>query len=128
MAAFHSMPSQVSSQDISQILNPALANSITNVPGNHGILPPQPASSFVPVMYWPPPNAFLPGPYTSTYGYPSFPSAANYLSIQTQPYFNHPKLLEGSGKNDLASDETDSDTDSSTSGCSGHKQSPEFHK
>ncbi|XP_047164110.1 uncharacterized protein LOC124833631 isoform X2 [Vigna umbellata] len=116
MAAFHSMPSQVSSQDISHILNPALVNSITNVSGNHGMLPPQPASSFVPVMYWPPPNAFLPGPYTSTYGYHSFPAAANYLSIQTQPYFNHPKSLEDSRKNDLVSHETNSDTDSSTSG------------
>ncbi|XP_014506777.1 uncharacterized protein LOC106766570 isoform X2 [Vigna radiata var. radiata] len=116
MAAFHSMPSQVSSQDISHILNPVLANSITNVSGNHGMLPPQPASSFVPVMYWPPPNVFLPGPYTSTYGYHSFPAAANYLSIHTQPYFNHPKSLEDSGKNDLVSHETNSDTDSSTSG------------
>ncbi|CAJ1941338.1 unnamed protein product [Sphenostylis stenocarpa] len=121
MAAFHSMPSQVSSQDSSHIPNPALANSITNASCNHRMLPPQPASTFVPVMYWPPPNAFLPGPYPSTYGYHSFPSATNYMSIQTQPYFNHPKLLEGSGKNDLASDETDSDTDSSSSGCSGIK-------
>ncbi|KAL9325490.1 hypothetical protein ACSQ67_006135 [Phaseolus vulgaris] len=128
MAAFHSMPSQVSSQDNSHILNPAPANSITNVSGNHGILLPQPASSFLPVMYWPPPNAFLPVPYTSTYGYHSFPTAANYVSIQTQPYLNHPKSLEGSGKNDLASDETDSDTDSSTSGCSEHKKSPAVHK
>ncbi|WVZ09948.1 hypothetical protein V8G54_014478 [Vigna mungo] len=116
MAAFHSMPSQVSSQDISHILNPVLANSITNVSGNHGMLPPQPASSFVPVMYWPPPNVFLPGPYTSAYGYHSFPAAANYLSIQTQPYFNPSKSLEDSGKNDLVSHETNSDPDSSTSG------------
>ncbi|TKY54016.1 hypothetical protein E2542_SST18422 [Spatholobus suberectus] len=128
-AAFHSMTSQISSQDTSHMPNPALATSSTNVYANHRMLPPQPANTFVPMMYWPPPNAFLPGPYPSTYGYQSFPSAANYMSFQTQPYYNHPQLLEGSGsgKNDLASDETDSDSYSSSSGCSGHKR-PAFHK
>ncbi|KAL5182406.1 hypothetical protein HKD37_17G046546 [Glycine soja] len=126
MAAFHSMPSQISSQDTPHMPNPAFSPSNAN----HRMLPPppQPASTFVPVMYWPPPNAFLPGPYPSTYGYHSFPSAANYMSFQTQPYYNNPKLLEGSGKKDLASDETESDTDSSSSGCSEHKQRPAFHK
>ncbi|KAK7363741.1 hypothetical protein VNO77_05895 [Canavalia gladiata] len=127
MTAFHSMPSQIS-KDTSHIPNPAIAPSSTYVLGNHSsyhILPPQPASTFVPVMYWPPPNAFLPGPYPSSYGYQSFPSSANYMSFQTQPYYNHPtcssslpKLLEGSGKNDLPSDQSDSgsDTDSNSSG------------
>ncbi|KAK7264477.1 hypothetical protein RJT34_32086 [Clitoria ternatea] len=130
MAAFHSMPSQISSKDPS---------STTNVPGNHcsyRVLPPQPAaaSTFIPLMYWPPPNAFLPGSYPSTYGYQSFPSTANYMSFQTQPYYNHPncssslpKLLEGSEKNDLASDQSDSDSDTSTSGCTDHKQKPALH-
>ncbi|KAK7387762.1 hypothetical protein VNO78_22554 [Psophocarpus tetragonolobus] len=122
MAAFHSMRSQISSQDTSHVPNPAL------VTANHGMLPPQSASTFVPVMYWPPSNAFLPGPYPSTYGYHSFPSAANYMSFQTQLYYNQPKLLEGSGKNDLTSDETDSDSDSSSSGCSGHNHRPAIHK
>ncbi|KHN35743.1 hypothetical protein glysoja_039529 [Glycine soja] len=118
MAAFHSMPSQISSQETPHTPNPALSPSNAN---HRMLLLSQPASTFVPVMYWPPPNAFLPGPYPSTFGYHSFPSAANYMSFQTQPHYNHTKLLEGSGKNDLASDETDSDSDSSCSGCSGHK-------
>ncbi|XP_029129230.1 uncharacterized protein LOC114916520 isoform X2 [Cajanus cajan] len=125
MAAFHSMPSQISSQDTSHMPNLALATSSTN---NHSMLPPQPANTFVPVMYWPPPNAFFPGPYPSTYGYHSFPSAGNYMSFQTQPHYNHPNMLEGSGKNDLASDESDSDSDSSNSGCSESKERPAFHK
>ncbi|KAL2339185.1 hypothetical protein Fmac_013631 [Flemingia macrophylla] len=124
MAAFHSMPSQISSRDTSHMTNLALATSSTN----HCMLPPQPASTFVPVMYWPPPNAFLLGPYASTYGYHSFPSAANYMSFQTQPYYSHPNMLEGTGKNDLAYDETDSDSDSSNSGCSKSKERPAAHK
>jgi len=74
------MASEVSSQDISHILNQLFAN----------------VSGF------------------STYGYHSFPSAANFVSIQTHPYFNHPNSLEDNGNNDLASDETDRDTDSRT--------------
>lgn len=144
MAAFHSMPSQIS-QDTCHMPNPALATCSTNPSGNHSsyhhMLPPQPASTFVPLMYWPhpPPNAFLPGPYPSTtFGYhQSFPSTANYMSFQTRPYYNHPtcnfclpKLLEGigSGKNDSALDETESDSDSNRSGGNEHKQGPEFHK
>ncbi|RDX81389.1 hypothetical protein CR513_37940, partial [Mucuna pruriens] len=128
MAAFHSMPSQKSSQDTSHIPNQGLATCSANVSGNHPMLLPQPASTFVPVMYWPPPNAFLHGPYPSTYGYQSFPSAANYMSFQTRPYYNDPKLLESSGKKDLASDESDSDSDSSSSGCSERKEKLAFHK
>ncbi|XP_027192492.2 uncharacterized protein [Cicer arietinum] len=93
---------------------------------------PQPAaaSTFLPVMYWqPPPTAFLPGMYPSTFGYQSFPSTASYMSFQTRPYYyNHPtcnfsleKLLEGSGKNETASDETESDTYHSST---KHKQGP----
>ena len=136
MAAFHSIPSQIS-QDTPHMPNPVLAPSSTNVPGNHSsyrMLPPQPASTFVPVMYWPPPNAFLHGPYPSTYGYQSFPSTANYMPFHTQPYYNHPtcssslpKLSEGSGKNDLASEESDSASDSSSGGTE-QKQWPALHK
>ncbi|CAL0325849.1 unnamed protein product [Lupinus luteus] len=105
MAAFHSMTSQISPNTYH---------------GLHSMLPPQPASSFVPILYWPPPNAFVPGPYPSTNGYQSFPNTPNYMSFQTQPYYNYPacissvpKLVEGSGKNDLATDESDSHSDSS---------------
>ncbi|KAK7292410.1 hypothetical protein RIF29_08189 [Crotalaria pallida] len=107
MAAFHSMASNISQDTCG---------------GSYCMLAPQPSSTFVPMpmTYWPPPNAFVSGPYPSTYGYQSFPNTPNYMSFHTQPYYNHPtccssvpKLVEGSGKNDLASDETDSDSDSS---------------
>lgn len=112
MAAFHSVPSQ-SSQNTSHMPNPS----------SYPMLPPQPSSAFVPVMYWPPPNAFLHGPYPSTYACQSFPSTANYTSIQTQPYYNNhtssssfPKLLlEGNAKNDPASEESENDSNSSSS-------------
>ncbi|OIW00063.1 hypothetical protein TanjilG_26400 [Lupinus angustifolius] len=100
MAAFHSMASQISPNTYH---------------GLHSMLPPQPTSSFVPILYWPPSNAFVPGPYPSTNGYQCFPNTPNYMSFQTQPYYNYPtcissvsKLVEGSGKNDLATDESDS--------------------
>ncbi|MED6161722.1 hypothetical protein PIB30_063373 [Stylosanthes scabra] len=97
MAAFHSIPIP------SQIFQP-----------------PQPTNTIVPVMYWGPPNAYVHGPYPSTYGFQSLPCAASYMPFHTtQPYYNHPscsstlpKLLEGAGKNDLASEQCDSDTDS----------------
>ncbi|CAJ2649508.1 unnamed protein product [Trifolium pratense] len=134
MTPFHSMPSQIS-QNSSHMPNPALAPYSTNISGNislHQMLPPQPAAStFLPVMYWPPlpPTAFFPGPYPSTFGYHSLPSTASYMSFQTQPYYyNHPtcnfsleKLLDGRVKNESTSDETESDTDSS-GGCTEHKQ------
>ncbi|MED6144126.1 hypothetical protein PIB30_012480 [Stylosanthes scabra] len=119
MAAFHSIPfpSQISQDTPHPMPNPILAT------GNHNsncMLPPQPANAIVPVMYWAPPNAYVHGPYPSAYGFQSLPCAASYMPFHTtQPYYNHPscsstlpKLLEGTGKNDLASEQCDSDTDS----------------
>jgi hypothetical protein len=131
MTPFHSMPSQIS-QNSSHMPNPALVPYSTNH-SSYQMLPPQPtaASTFLPVMYWPPPppTAFFPGPYPTTFGYHSLPSTASYMSFQTRPYYyNHPtcnfsleKLLDGRGKSEPASDETESDTDSSGS-CTEHKQ------
>jgi hypothetical protein len=128
---FHSMPSQIS-QNSSHMPNPALVPYSTNH-SSYQMQPPQPtaANTFLPVMYWPPPppTAFFPGPYPTTFGYHSLPSTASYMSFQTRPYYyNHPtcnfsleKLLDGRGKNESASDETESDTDSS-GGCTEHKQ------
>ncbi|KAI4295892.1 hypothetical protein L6164_035889 [Bauhinia variegata] len=122
MATFHSMPSQ-NSQDTCQMPNPLLAPpSTTNT--SYPMLPPPPRSTFLPIMYWPPPNAFPPGPYPSTYGYQSFPPPANYFTFHSHPYYNHPsiaKLMEGSGMNDLASEESESDS-GSTSGGTEQKQ------
>ncbi|WJX91334.1 hypothetical protein P8452_73125 [Trifolium repens] len=128
---FHSMPSQIS-QNSSHMPNPALVPYSTNH-SSYQMQPPQPtaANTFLPVMYWPPPppTAFFPGPYPTTFGYHSLPSTASYMSFQTRPYYyNHPtcnfsleKLLDGRGKSEPASDETESDTDSSGS-CTEHKQ------
>ncbi|QHO51017.1 hypothetical protein HN51_002787 [Arachis hypogaea] len=119
MAAFHSIPfpSQISQDTPHHMPNPTLATGNNN---SYYMLPPQPASTIVPVMYWPPPNTYLHGHYPSTYGYQFLPCAASYMPFHTtQPNYNHPscsstlpKLLEGGGKNDLASEQCDSDTDS----------------
>lgn len=98
--------------------------------------PPQPTSAaYMPIMYWPPPpppiNAF---PYGC---YQSFPSTANYISFQTQPYYNLPTssssvpklILEGNGKNDVkSSDQTDSDSDCSSSEGTQQKQREDIFK
>ncbi|KAI9123773.1 hypothetical protein K1719_005073 [Acacia pycnantha] len=114
MAAFHS-------QDTSQLRN--------NNNASYQILPPlQPTTAYVPLMYWPPPPSAFPYAY-----HQSFPSAASYLSFQSQPHFNHQTysssvtmttklLLEGSGKNEVASDQIDSDSGSSDPGGIHEKQ------
>ncbi|KAK4259002.1 hypothetical protein QN277_005382 [Acacia crassicarpa] len=116
MAAFHS-------QDTSQVRN--------NHNVSYQIQPPlqvQPTTAYVPLMYWPPPPSAFPYAY-----HQSFPSAASYLSFQSQPHFNHQTnsssvtmttklLLGGSGKNEVASDQIDSDSGSSNPGSIHEKQ------
>ncbi|XP_050371481.1 uncharacterized protein LOC126789378 isoform X2 [Argentina anserina] len=107
------------------ISNTLITNAGTNIsyhnPNPYHIFPPQPSNTFIPMVYWPPPNAFSPGlPYQSTYGYQSYPSAGNYF-LHPQPYYNHPscgplvpKTVEVEGKNDMAL-AADSDYDCSSS-------------
>lgn len=127
MSAFHhqSIPSQP--QTPLEISNSVIPNSSNNVsfpnqtPYHHHMLSPQPANTFVPaVMYWPPPNTYPPTapPYTPTYGYQTYPSAGNYISIRPQPYYtplNIPKTTEGDRKNETALKEDGCDSDSSSS-------------
>ncbi|KAI9197538.1 hypothetical protein LWI28_000328 [Acer negundo] len=124
-AAFQSMPSQTHA-DTSLVSNQVITNTGTNLSYHnqspYHIFPSQPANTFMPMIYWPPPNAFPPGPFPTAYGYRSFPSTANYISIHPQPYSYHPscspfipKTVEGSGKNNVASEEADSDSDSTSS-------------
>ncbi|GLT68193.1 hypothetical protein SLA2020_404480 [Shorea laevis] len=108
MAAVQPMPSQTSA-DTLEISNPA----------PYHVFPQQQANAFLPIMFWPPPNPFPPGPYPSTYG---FPSTANYISIHQQPYYNNPSSspftpnkVAGTQKNNVALVEADSDSDSSSS-------------
>ncbi|KAA8515505.1 hypothetical protein F0562_018883 [Nyssa sinensis] len=89
---------------------------------SYSMFPPHPANAFVPMMYWPPHNAFPPCPYPSSYGYQSFPSTGNFISIHPQSYYSHPssnplipKMVKGTGKNDATSEEADSDSNSSSS-------------
>lgn len=96
---------------------------------SYPILPPYPSSSFVPMMYWPPPNVFPPCPYPSSYGYRPFPASGSYMSIHPQPYYSHSpcspmnsKLVEGTKKNNAASAETDSDSNSSSSSTAEPKE------
>lgn len=131
MAAFQSVQSQHQTPlDASTISNTAISNLSTNNASYRNqtpyqMLPSQPANAFMPLMYWPPPNIYPPGPYTSTYGgYRSFPSTGNYISIHPQPYYSHPscspfipKMTEGGVKNEMALMEessTDSDINSSS--------------
>ncbi|KAK8664877.1 hypothetical protein V6N13_084650 [Hibiscus sabdariffa] len=126
MAAFQNTPSQAPA-DTSRA-----SNTTTKSPGNnisyhnqapYHLFPPQPANSFMPPMvFWPPPNVFPSGAYPTAYGYRSFPTNANYVSIHPRPYYNHhssscftPKIIEGIQKNASASSERHSDSDSSSS-------------
>ncbi|KAJ7967689.1 Homer protein isoform 2 [Quillaja saponaria] len=132
MATFQPVQSQVLT-DAPQMSNPVLANSGTQVSHNHNLyhmFQPRPANAFMPMMYWPPPTAFPPAPYPSTYGYQSFPSTGNYISFHPWPYYGHPScsssipnLLEGSGKNKVTGEETVSESDNSSS-SSKQKQKP----
>ncbi|KAK2644484.1 hypothetical protein Ddye_019679 [Dipteronia dyeriana] len=125
-AAFQSMPSQTHAET-HLVSNQVITNSGSNNFSYHNqspyhIFPPQPANTYMPMIYWPPPNAFPPGPFPTAYGYRSFPSTANYISIHPQPYSYHPscspfvpKSVEGSGKNNVASEEAESDSDCTSS-------------
>ncbi|CAL5345700.1 unnamed protein product [Camellia sinensis] len=92
--------------------------------------PPHPANSFVPMLYWPPANAFPPCPYpSSSYGYQSFPSTGNYTPVHPQPYYSHtliPKVSEVRETNDGALKKSDSDSVSSSSGTEPKQERTSF--
>ncbi|XP_057498899.1 uncharacterized protein LOC130783345 [Actinidia eriantha] len=124
-AAFLSLPSQPPA-DSSTFSNPVVTSTIPHVSyhnqTSHPMLPPHPPNAFVPMMYWPPPNAFPPCPYPSLYGYQSFNSTGNYVSVHTQPYYARPScnslipaMAEGGEKNVAALEGADSDSESSSS-------------
>ncbi|XWS19416.1 hypothetical protein CRYUN_Cryun31cG0013900 [Craigia yunnanensis] len=125
LAAFQSSPTQAQA-DTTQVSNTMMKSHGNNVSYHnqtpYHLFPPQPAYTFMPMVYWPPPNVFPPSPYPTTYGYRSYPTNANYISSHPQPYYNHPssssffpKIIEGNGKDISASLEPDSDSDSSSS-------------
>lgn len=124
IASFQSMTSQTP-VDTLQTSNPVLTTSgpdVFHTRTPYPMFPSQPANAFLPMLYWPPPNTFPPCPYPASYGYQSFPSAGNYMSMHPQPYYSQPscspfipKMVEDSRKNDIASEEADSDSDSSAS-------------
>ncbi|RVW46011.1 hypothetical protein CK203_068565 [Vitis vinifera] len=125
IASFQSMTSHAPA-DALQISNPVVSSSGPDVSFHnqtpYPMFPPQPANAFMPMMYWPPPNTFPPCPYPTSYGYQSFPSTGNYMSVHPQPYYSQPscnpfipKMVEDTRKNDVASEEADSDSDSSSS-------------
>lgn len=124
LAGFQSMPSQTHAD------TPVITSSDTKVsyPNQtpYHMFPPQATNTFMPMLYWPPPNAFPPGSYPAPYGYQSFPfpANANYVSIHPQTYNNNlpscspfiPKVVEATAKNNnVALEESDSDSDSSSS-------------
>lgn len=124
MAAFQSMPSQTHAD------TPVITSSGTKIsyPSQtpYHIFPPQATNTFMPMLYWPPPNALPPRSYPTTYGYQSFPfpATANSVSIHPQTYNNNhpscspfiPKVVEATAKNNnVALEEPDSDSDSSSS-------------
>ncbi|OMO76805.1 hypothetical protein CCACVL1_15411 [Corchorus capsularis] len=124
MAAVQSKKPLQTPADTAKLSNAMVKSVGNNNVSYHGqlqyhLFPPQPANAFMPMVYWPPPpNVFPPGPYPTTYGYRSFPTNSNYMSIHPQPYYNHyssssfiTKVIEGNGKDVSA----DSDSDSSSS-------------
>ncbi|OVA10536.1 hypothetical protein BVC80_8987g7 [Macleaya cordata] len=124
MAAFQAMPSHTQT-DTPPISNPSIAGPGANIsyhtgqtPAPFPIIPPHPPNTFIPMMYWPHPNAFPSCPFPSSYGYRSFPHSANYISMHPQPYYGHPFManaVEGTEKKDAALEEANSDSDSSSS-------------
>lgn len=107
------------------ISNPMVNSSGPDVPFHnqtpYPVFPSQPANAFMPMLYWPPPNTFPPCPYPASYGYQSFPSTGNFMSTHPQPYYSQPsctpfipKVVEDTRKNDAASEEAHSDSDSSS--------------
>ncbi|XP_039044074.1 uncharacterized protein LOC120183457 [Hibiscus syriacus] len=124
MAAFQTTPFQAPADTlrVTSTTMKSLGNNISyhNQTPYHLFLP-QSAYSFMPMVFWPPPNVFPSGPYPTAYGYRSFPTNPNYVSIHPRPYYNHPssscftpKLTEGSRKNGSAASGRHSDSDSST--------------
>ncbi|GMI77511.1 hypothetical protein HRI_001420400 [Hibiscus trionum] len=117
-AAFTTIQSQAAA-NTSRVLN-TTTKSIGNDISYHNqtpyhLFPPQPANSFMPMVFWPPLNAFPPSPYPTTYGYRSFPTNANYLAIHPRPYYNHPSSsCFTPRKNVSTSSEHDRDSDSSS--------------
>ncbi|KAJ6925506.1 hypothetical protein NC651_010022 [Populus alba x Populus x berolinensis] len=122
-AAFQSIPYQTPPDA------PAVTSQVINSPNfsyhnqtPYHMFPPQPANSFMPMIYWSAPSAFPSSPYGNTYGYRPFPSTANYISIHHQPYYSHPSLCslipkvpEKNEKNEVILKESDIDSDSSSS-------------
>ncbi|XP_011037647.1 PREDICTED: uncharacterized protein LOC105134798 isoform X1 [Populus euphratica] len=120
MAAFQAIPYQTPPD------TPAVPSQVINSPNvsyhnqtPYHMFPPQPASSFMPMIYWSAPSAFPSSPYANTYGYRPFPSTANYISIHQQPYYCHPSLCslipkepEKNEKNEVILKESDSSSSS----------------
>ncbi|KAJ4828740.1 hypothetical protein Tsubulata_025155 [Turnera subulata] len=138
MPALQSMPSQatIDTQPVPNQL-PGISYSYPNqFQAPFHMFPPQQtaANNFVPMMYWSAPHHGLPPtPYASIYNYRSFPSTANYISIQPrahreiQPSCSSlvPKLAENkenSERNDLTFDEADIDSDGSSTSSTEPKQ------
>ncbi|XP_012092373.2 uncharacterized protein LOC105650098 [Jatropha curcas] len=120
IASFQSIPSQIPADK--QAINSSGANVPYSNQTPYHFFPPQPANTFMPMVYWSTPNAFPPSPYASTYGYQAFPSTANYISVHPQPFYTHPscgslipKIAEKNRKNDVTMVEAESDSDSSSS-------------
>lgn len=123
MAAFQAIPYQTPPD------TPAVPSQVIDSPNvsyhnqtPYHMFPPQPANSFMPMIYWSAPSAFPSSPYANTYGYRPFPSTANYISIHHQPYYSHPSLCspipkvpEKNEKNEVILKESDIDSDSSSS-------------
>lgn len=119
VAAFQS----VSSQSHKPAENPPTSSSVTPNQASYHMLPPQPPNGFVPVMYWPPPNTYPPpGP---SFGYQSFLSTGNYITLHPPPYFSHPycnpmipKLEDRAGKRKMDAGLEGADSDYVTSSSS----------
>ncbi|EOY28691.1 Homer protein isoform 1 [Theobroma cacao] len=132
MAAFQSTQSQTPAET-TQVSNPMMKSLGNNVSYHnqtaYHLFPPQPANTFMPMVYWPPPVVFPPSPYPTSYGYRSYPTNANNISIHPQPYYNHPssssfipKIIERNRTDVSASLEPDSDSDSSLSSSEEPKE------
>ncbi|RZC50683.1 hypothetical protein C5167_019124 [Papaver somniferum] len=125
MASFQGIPSHTQT-DIPPISNAQIAGSSPNIsyhtgqtPSPFPIIPGHPPNSFMPMMYWPHPNAFQSCPFPSSYGYRSFPQSSNYMTLPPQPFYGHPfmtRTVKRTEKKDAALlVETKSNSDSSSS-------------
>nr|DAD20488.1 TPA_asm: hypothetical protein HUJ06_021951 [Nelumbo nucifera] len=126
MTAFQSVPSHTLTET-PPISNPAIGTSNTNMsyhtnqtPTPYPMFPPHPSNTFMPITYWPQTNAFPSCPYPASYGYRSF-HPTSYISLHPQPYYPSgspfiPNVVEGTQKKDAATQEADSNSDSSSVG------------